>query len=225
MPNPVDPRPAPLVVRWCGYDQGRHDDHSQALRRHGMAKSLGLLSPPQFTTTTARQRCHHFRRASAIIFHSTRVWFRGGLVCFDKRAVARGVVSSSRCTAERPRKWADVGRIWRFRGLEGAVAVPAASPLLSGTRVLRGRWASRVSRSIATRDRGLGRARLVHLARRRDRERMFLNTALDKDRHPSEKSGRCGLVSGGWADGFRGVGAVASADGLASVMSMKHEAG
>ena len=66
--------------------------HSHALRRHARAKSLGLLSPPQFTTTTARQSHHHFRRAFAITFNSTRVWFRGGLVFFDKRAVARGVV-------------------------------------------------------------------------------------------------------------------------------------
>ena len=48
----------------CGYAFSRmkstphHPPHA-ASRRHGTAKSLGLLSPPQFTTTTARQSHHH----------------------------------------------------------------------------------------------------------------------------------------------------------------------
>ena len=40
---------------------------------------------------------------------------------------------------------------------------------------------------------------------RATKQRVFLNTALDKDRRSSEKSGRCGLVSGGWAGEFRGA--------------------
>ena len=82
----------------CGYAFSRmkstpHHPSQHVLRRHGIAKSLGLLRPPQFTTTTARQSHHHSWRVFAITFHSMRVWFRGGFVFFDERAVARrGVV-------------------------------------------------------------------------------------------------------------------------------------
>ena len=90
-------------AQWNGcafsHTQSTPYHHSQALRRHGMAKSIGLLSPPHFTTTTARQNYHHSRRAFAITFHSTRVWtvwFRGGLVFFDFRQAGRRL----RCCVE-----------------------------------------------------------------------------------------------------------------------------
>ena len=78
-----------------------------------------------------------------------------------------------------------------------------------------------MKRPVATRGRGFGLAHLDYQKNRLDQERVFLNTALDKERRSPEKSGRRGLVSGGWAGNFCGGCGVASAGELASVASMK----